>query len=109
MNKIRTDNRLINLRWTTYKNNNNNKSNQTFINELPENTIPIKTYKSYQFDFLYFNAETNNLYYYNGINYTVRKFYYDKTYDRYMTKITDTERKTRTIYLNALKKENGFI
>ena len=50
INRVRTDNRLENLRWTTIRENNKNKTgNGDFIDDLPDNCIEFKKYNGHEF------------------------------------------------------------
>ena len=104
----RQHNEISNLRFVSSQQNNNNKSNQTLVDELPDDSIVVDKYNNNEFEFLYFSLETNRFYYYNGINYNVKAVYRDK-YGNYRTYITDTLCKQRSISYNKFKREYDLI
>ena len=107
-NHIKTDNRLENLRFVSNQQNCNNKSNQNFVNELPDDAIVVDKYNNHEFEFLYFSLETNRFYFFNGINYNMKPIYKDK-HGYYRTLIYDKTNKQRTIYYNKFKKQYDLI
>ena len=108
IDKNRTNFHIDNLRWTTQKQNSNNLSKQTFVDDIPDDSIVVDRYSQWEFDFLYYNEERDQFYFFNGLNYTLRPFFMDKR-GRYMVKATDVTGKRRTIMLNKFKREYGFI
>ena len=74
INRIRTDNRLENLRWVNQSENSKNKSTYgqhqyNFIDELPETAEPLEHYNNYEFDDLWIDYGAQKLYLFNGIKY----------------------------------------
>ena len=71
INHIRTDNRIENLRWVTPSENNRNRSGYKkpyeFVEELPEESIPVEHYNDHVFEGLYYHD--NEFYLDNGIKY----------------------------------------
>ena len=108
IDKCRHNNDLSNLRWCSNQQNSNNKSNQNFVDELPDDSIVVEKYSKFEFEFLYFSLETNRFYYFNGINYNIKAVYQDK-YGNFKTNIYDISGKKRTIYYNKFKKQYDLI
>ena len=107
-NHDRSDNHINNLRWTTQKQNTNNRSDQTFVDEIPDDSIVVESYGNWKFDFLYFSDERDEFYYFNGLNYTVRPMVMNKC-GAYQILATDVDGKRRTIHLNKFKRDFGLI
>ena len=61
---IKTDNRLENLRWVSQQQNMNNRSDQNFVDELPDDAIVVDKYNNHEFEFLYFSPETDRFYFF---------------------------------------------
>ena len=108
INHIRTDNRIENLRWVSRRMNMNNKSDQTFVDEISDESIVVDKYNDHEFEFLYFDAETDTFYVYNGINYVVKPKFINK-WKNWHIRIRDKNGKIRAIYYNKFKREYGLI
>ena len=106
INHIRSDNRLENLRWCTHRANSNQRSDQTFVDKIPEEAIEVKSYGDWSFDFLYFHD--NTFYVYNGINYVVKPRFQSKRGLWFIT-VTDVDGIQRTIYYSKFKREYHLI
>ena len=66
INRVKTDNRVENLRWVSQSENirNCNKPNRNeseYLNEFPELTIEIAEYNGYDFDGYYYDYENNRI------------------------------------------------
>ena len=105
VNHIRTDNRLINLRWVSQRRNSNNRSDQRFTWELPKEAIVVDTYNGWSFEDLYYH--NNTFYVYNGINYVVKPSYL-RHGKYYSTQATDTVGIKRDISYIKFKKQYGL-
>ena len=108
VNHDRTDNRICNLRWVSQKLNNNNRSDQEFVEEISDEAIVVDKYNDHEFEFLYFDPETNDFYVYNGLNYVVKPKYQNKN-GFWKINIHDKNNKSRAIYYNKFKKQYGLI
>lgn len=108
IDKDKTNFHLSNLRWTTQKQNSNNRSDQTFVDDIPDDSIVVDKYSKWRFDFLYYNEERDQFYFYNGINYTLRPNFSCKD-GFYKIKATDVTGKVRVIYFSKFKREYGLI
>lgn len=102
----RGNNRIENLRWCSHKQNLNNRSDQTFVDDIPEDAIKVDQFKGWNFEDLYFHD--NTFYVYNGINYVVKRRCQDKN-DYYFIRITDASGKLRTICYTTFKREYQLI
>ena len=74
INRIRTDNRIENLRWVSPSDNQKNKSScnnyqYNYVDKLSDNSFEITTYGNHQFEDLYYDVETDKFYYYTGIEF----------------------------------------
>ena len=106
VNHNRLDNRLENLRWTTYTGNNNNRFNQTFVDKLPDDAIVVDKYNEHTFENLYFHDDV--FYFYNGINYTIKEKQMTK-WGLYRIRATDMNGERICIYYSKFKREYGLI
>ena len=99
INRIKTDNRIENLKWCSYSENNKNKSSNhdrqyVFLDELPETAEPLELYNNHEFDDLWIDYGTQKLYLFNGIKYRELLEYHNKysifyyVYDRNSGKYT---------------------
>ena len=101
INHDRSDNNASNLRWCSHIQNCNNRANDEFVQELPENAITVNRYGRYEFRDLYY---ANNLFYkYNGINYKIIRPYLDAN-DYYKIKAVDINKRSRNISLIKFKR-----
>ena len=74
INHNKIDNRIENLRWVSHIENCKNKSSccsvkYEFINELPNDSIEIKEYKSWKFKNYFISFNEKHVYLFNDINY----------------------------------------
>ena len=106
INHNRVDNRIENLRFCTNQQNSNQRIDQTFVDNIPEEAIEVKSYADWSFDFLYFHD--NIFYVYNGINYVVKPRFQNKR-GMWFISCTDTSGKQRTIYYSKFKREYDLI
>ena len=106
IDRDRGNNHIENLRWCSQRQNTNNRSDQTFVDEIPEEAIKVDHFNGWTFDELYFHD--NTFYVYNGINYVVKRRYQDKN-GYYFILITDAPGIRRTIYFNRFKREYQLI
>ena len=108
ISRNRTDNRLENLRWVSCLQNNNNCSNQQFLQTIDKKiAIEVKTFNSWQFEDLWFIDD--QFVRFNGINYSVLNKYYYKKRAVYQTIVYDASGKQRTIRFNNFKREYNLI
>ena len=115
-NRIKTDNRIENLRWINNQENQLNRKSwknitYTYVDSLPEDvTFEVTHYNNHEFEFYYFNQDDNNFYFYNGVQY--RQLYVKECYNRkglmYVT-MTNKQNKKVNVYLNKFMKEYDLI
>ena len=108
INHVRTDNRIENLRFVSNRMNSNNRANQEFVDEIPEDNISVEKYNNWNFEFLYFVPENDTFYVYNGINYVVKPKFQNKS-GYWFIAVCDTNNKQRSIYYNKFKEIYGLI
>ncbi|KAI5496116.1 His-Me finger endonucleases family [Trichomonas vaginalis G3] len=112
INRIRSDNRLENLRWVTRSENNKNKSKFRdivfeFVDELEDEAIEITDYGKHTFEFYYYSEEQDSFYFYTGVNYRKLQVCFTKE-DYAFVNTRDTDGKYVKILLNKFKKLYGI-
>ena len=103
----RTNFHIENLRWTTQKQNSNNRFDQIFYDDIPGDSIVVNNYGDIEFNFLYYNEDRDEFYFFNGMNYVLRPKYVCKNGD-YKINATDATGRRRNIQLNKFKREYGL-
>ena len=73
VNHNRSDNRIENLRWVSVRMNNNYRSDQELVDDIPDEAIRVTDYNGHEFEELYFYDDV--FYVYNGISYVVKPKY----------------------------------
>lgn len=104
----RANNSIINLRWVSNRMNQNNRSDQEFVDEISDDCIVVNKYSKWEFEFLFFDPEKDTFYVYNGINYVVKPRFQDKR-GYWKICVRDKNNKQRDILYNKFKRENGLI
>lgn len=102
----RGNNHIENLRWCSQRQNTNNRSDQTFVDEIPEEAIKVDQCNGWNFEELYFHDDT--FYVYNGINYVVKPRHQSRD-GYYFISVHDTSGKKRSIYYTTFKREYQLI
>lgn len=109
INHIRDDNHINNLRWVTQSENNKNRSEYnnvkaTYLNELPDNCIPIEIYRGIIFENYFYCKDTGKCYYDNGV--FVRELMIHKSHGvaDYIN-VRDINNKSRSIYIKTWLRE----
>ena len=106
INHNRTDNHIENLRWVSNAINANNRNDQTFVDNIPDEAIVVDSYNGRYFEGLYFHD--NIFYKYNGINYVVKPKFLNKA-GNYFICISDVTGKQRTITYPKFKRQYGLM
>ena len=102
INRNRDDNHIENLRWCTHQQNCNNRGNNETVDDIPNSAIEVTEYSEYRFKYLYFYDDT--FYFWNGINYVVKRKYLSKG-GVYHIRVTDIEGVNRKISYAKFKRE----
>ena len=73
-NRIRTDNRLVNLRWIDRSGNMKNKVSNgdyiyTYVDEISDDSIPIEIYGKHEFDYYFYDPNVDKFYRYDEDQY----------------------------------------
>jgi hypothetical protein len=111
INRVKTDNRLENLRWISNSENQKNKASHDgiiyeFINELPEDAIVVENYNNHDFTDLYYSHSLRRFIFNNGVNY--RLLYNRLKIHTYFVEVVDTQNRRLNIYLNKYQRLCGF-
>jgi hypothetical protein len=111
INRIRTDNRLENLRWISSSENGKNKSSSCgvqyeFINELPEDAVIVENYNRHHFTDLYYSHSIRRFIFDNGFNY--RLLHNNPKIHTYYVDVVDTENRRVRISLNKYHRLYSF-
>ena len=106
INHDKTDYHIENLRWTSQRNNINNMSHQSFVEDISPDAIVVDSYRDWTFEGLYFHDDV--FYMYNGINYVVKTRYQNKL-GYYYIQATDMTGVKRSISYIKFKKEYDLI
>ena len=116
INHNRTDNRISNLRWISYSENNKNKtSNNNIIYTYfdyadfdDEDMIQVNEYNNHEFENYYYNPNKNKFYFDNGVNYRELHINYKKDGLAFVNMV-NTNNKFVNVYYNKFKKMYDFI
>jgi hypothetical protein len=105
INRIRTDNRIENLRWVSHSENNKNKVSHhrhvyEYFDELPVPCQRFQYYKAHEFEG-YSIDEDHNIYVHTGFNFRKLAVLLLRQRDRYY-KLVDIEGKSVSVYLSQL-------
>ena len=74
INKIKTDNRLDNLRWVSGSTNCKNRASKNniiynYVDNISDNSFEITQYGNHQFEDYYYDVDADKFYYYNGVQF----------------------------------------
>ena len=116
INHIRTDNRISNLRWCSYKDNNINKSKDSgednnffdYADFIDEDMMKVEEYGKHKFENYYYNTKLNRFFVDTGVNY--KELHNKKDRDGYAFVNTyDKNKKHVQIYYNKFKRIHDLI
>ena len=107
-NRIRTDNRVENLRWVTHSENDNNKTsfkgiNYAFVDEIDEDSITVTDYGNHEFEDYYYDEKANKFYFWNGIQFRELYISENKRGNKFVS-MNDTNGKKVSVYYSKFKK-----
>ena len=107
INRIRSDNRIENLRWVTASTNNRNKSGRNgveyeFLDKLPDNCVCVNECCGNRFDNVYYCKDNNKCYY---VDVNIRSINVYKTkFGREFVRLRNVDGKYKNVYLDDLNK-----
>ena len=108
INRIRTDNRIENLRWASRSDNNRNSTSHlnytyNYVDNISDNSFEFHEYNDYRFENYWYDEDADKFYYFNGHQYRELKECYDsKGY--FIININDINNIRRKIRINKFKK-----
>lgn len=107
INRIRSDNRIENLRWVSASTNNRNKSGRNgveyeFVNKLPDDCVCVKDCCGNRFDNIYYCKDSNKCYYVD-VNVRIINVYKNKS-GREFVRLRNIDGKYKNVYLDVLNK-----
>ena len=116
INHIRTDNRIENLRWATYKDNCKNKSScngvdYDFYNYSDfddEDIMIVDEYNEHEFENYYYCISKNKFFFDTGVQYKELYTNYDRN-DLAYVNIEDKNQNNVQIYYNKFKRIHNLI
>ena len=107
INRIRSDNRIENLRWVSASTNNRNKSGRNgveyeFVNKLPEDCVCVEECCGNRFENIYYCKDSNKCYYVD-VNVRIINVYKNKG-GREFVRLRNIDGKYKNVYLDVLNK-----
>lgn len=106
-NKIRTDNRIENLRWASRSINQKNKISHNgyiynYVDKLSENSFEITEYGKHKFNNYFYDIDADKFYFFNGYQYRELPFI-DQPGRRLFVYVYDDKNVQRRIMINKFK------
>ena len=113
INRIRTDNRIENLRWVSQSENCKNKSSSMGVtytiieyDDKPDDLIPVDHYNNHVFEGYYYSPENNKFYFDTGVN--IRQLHVCFDDNIAFVWVKDVNKKRVKICYNKFKRIYGF-
>ena len=108
INKVKTDNRLVNLRWVSKSDNQRNKTSwgdyeYNYVDKISNNSFEITEYGNHQFEHYYYDVDVDKFYYYNGVQFRELLVCIQPN-QGFFVRVIDTNNKQVRIALNKFKK-----
>ena len=105
INKVKADNHISNLRWISQSDNERNKTSYNgviveYVDELPNDVIPIHLYKGNEFENIYYSKSTDKCYYNDGEITRILHYNYSRGKYKFIG-ARDIENKKRSIYIKT--------
>lgn len=103
INRDRTDNHLINLRWVTQSENNKNKSSNNgieykYVDDINEDAIVVNDYGKHEFSNYYYDEKTDKFYWFNGRQYKELHINEDKNGSKFVNMMNKNNKEVRIYY-----------
>jgi len=110
INRIRTDNHVVNLRWVSRRMNALNKTSHksvvyTYTNTIPDDVVAIHMYNNHVFKGYSYSRTTDTCYFYNELQYRVLTYSTTTRGAGRRITIQDIDHITRTVYLDKWLRE----
>ena len=107
INRIRSDNRIENLRWVSASTNNRNKTGRNgveyeFVDKLPDNCVCVEDVCGNRFENIYYCKDCNKCYYVD-VNIRSINVYKNKA-GREFVRLRNVDGKYKNVYLDYLNK-----
>ena len=114
-NKIRTDNRIENLRWVSHSTNMKNRSGNNGIDyniidydDCPDDLVIVDRYNQHEFEDYYYSPENNRFYFDSGVDLRELHINFDKRNGSAFVYVRNINNKRVNIYFTKFKKLYGF-
>lgn len=114
-NKIKTDNRIENLRWVSCSENNKNRSGSKGVeyniieyDDCPDDLIIVKDYGKHEFEDYYYSPENNRFYFDSGVDLRELHINFDKRNGSAFVVVRNIKNKYVKIFFTKFKKLYGF-
>ena len=113
INRIKTDNRIENLRWVFASENSKNKSSDhgkdfEYFDEINEDSMEVREYAGHQLEDYYYDDQTDAFYFWNGMQFRKLTVCYNKR-GYALVWCKDIENKRVAICYAKFKKIYGFV
>lgn len=110
INRDKTDNHIVNLRWCSHSDNNKNKSSckgviYDYVDSVPNDTIEVNEFNGHEFEFYYYSQSEDTFYYYNGLKYRKLHVNINKINHAAFVRMTDKNNFCCSVYINSFKRE----
>ena len=111
INRIKTDNRIENMRWVTASENQKNRTTccgveYDYVDDIPGESLIADSYGKFEFDDLYFHD--NIFYFFNGLQYRKLHINEDKNGYKFVC-ARDTDDIRRKIMYTKFKKARNIV
>ena len=106
INRIRTDNRLDNLRYVSRSDNNRNLSSHlnytyNYVDNISDNSFEFHEYNDYRFENYWYDVDADKFYYFNGSKYRI--LHVNDYHESYFVYMTDINKRRIKVYYTKFK------